>query len=236
MEQPTNKQLHNDIFTDLDNVTWARDAIVFLAEKKIINGKENYKYYPNDIITREEACKIIVLAFKLPLKDYSVSKFSDVSMWAQPYVEAAYTGGIVNGYDEYIFGGSDSITRQDLAVMIYRAMQTYGYEFEEERNETFIDASQIASYANEAVTALYAKGYINGVGNGYFSPASNASRAQIAQIVYNVIKEKEIEYEKKICITCNGNDYAFFIQCCYSGASGNRTGKSYHERRFYRWV
>ena len=180
--------LHNDIFTDLDAATWAKDAIVFLAEKKIINGKENYKYYPNDIITREEACKIISLAFKLPVKDDNVSKFTDVSMWAQPYVEAAYACGIVNGYDEYVFGGRDSITRQDLAVMIYRAMKTYGYEFAEESNETFIDASQIASYANEAVTALYAKGYINGVGNGYFSPVSNASRAQIAQIVYNVIK------------------------------------------------
>lgn len=183
-----NTPLHNNIFTDLDSVEWATEAIVYLAEKKIVNGKEADKYYPNDFVTREEACKIIALAFDLEGDESKIVKFTDLSDWSKGYVSIAYACGVANGYDEYNFGAKDKITRQDLAVMIYRTAKLCGYEFTESNTDAFTDSSYIADYAVEGIGALNEKGYINGVGDGRFAPLAAATRAELAQIVYNIIR------------------------------------------------
>ena len=93
-----NSQIPYNIFSDIDDVEWAKDAIVYLAEKQIINGKGNNSFCPNDSITREELAKMIVLAFGLEMNENDSSSFSDVSDWARKYVDCAYKNDIVKGY------------------------------------------------------------------------------------------------------------------------------------------
>ncbi len=183
-----NSQIPYNIFSDIDDVEWAKDAIVYLAEKQIINGKGNNSFCPNDSITREELAKMIVLAFGLEMNENDSSSFSDVSDWARKYVDCAYKNDIVKGYDDYTFGASDAVTREDLTVMIYRAAKNAGKEFTDESLYGFSDANEISDYAKDAVSAFYNEGIINGVSQDVFAPKQNATRAQTAKILYSIIK------------------------------------------------
>lgn len=175
------------IFDDIEHVAWAKDAIVYLAEKDVINGKGGNKFCPDDKITRQEIVKLAVLAFGLK-NDASVSsEFTDVSAWATEYVNSAFANKIVNGYSANVFGAQDNVTREDLVVMIYRAALASGYEFDTENNSEFADNDKISDYAVEAVGKLYNMGAINGKDNGNFAPSDTATRAEAAKIIYNVM-------------------------------------------------
>ncbi|MBO5370401.1 MAG: S-layer homology domain-containing protein, partial [Clostridia bacterium] len=54
----------------------------------------------------------------------------------------------------------------------------------------FADASQIATYALDAVNTLYSAQLINGVSADNFSPVSSVTRAQAAQMIYNLLNKK----------------------------------------------
>lgn len=184
----TEGQIPYPVFSDIENVEWAKEAIVYLAEKQVLNGKGEYRFCPNDNVTRQELVKMIVLAFDYGMNDSEKSSFTDVSEWAKPYVDCAYKNGIVNGYSAEILGATDYVTREDMSVMIYRAAQNAGFEFLPEKENIFADDDAISDYAKEAVKNLYNTGVINGTGNNEFSPKNVASRAQVAKMIYSIIK------------------------------------------------
>lgn len=173
-----------DIFYDIEDASWAREAIVGLAERQIINGKGNYFFCPNDNITREEFAKIIVGAFFENAEGKDVF-FNDVSKeaWYYEPISKAYALGIVNGISNDIFGVGQNITRQDMALMSYRAAVAAGKAFD--RNESkFGDDYLISDYASEAVYALAGSNVINGIDGENFAPQGYATRAQAAKIIY----------------------------------------------------
>jgi hypothetical protein len=189
---PTNTsqtQLNKYIFDDVEQIDWARDAIVALAEKNIISGVGDNKFEPNDNVTREQFVKIVVGAF-VPDAQAGELSFSDVKSgeWYEEYIAKAFNSGIVNGIDDNTFGVGRNITRQDMCVMIYNAAKAAGMEYQASA-DTFADDAQIADYAREAVYALRAAGAVDGSDNGCFEPTAFATRAQAAKIIYALIKQ-----------------------------------------------
>lgn len=175
-------------FEDIDGVEWASAEILALADKGIINGVGDGKFKPNANVTREEFAKILVGAMGLETLDYGVNNFSDVSKgdWFCPYVNIAYKNNIVKGIGNGKFGAGESITRQDMIVMICNAIKAKGVHLPK-GNIPFEDASMISDYAISSVEALYEMGVVNGVSETHFAPAGIASRAQAAKIVYGVL-------------------------------------------------
>ena len=103
------------------------------------------------------------------------------------YAEAVYTAaerGLVSGSDG-MFRPNDNITREDAAVIMYRLLsqsrELYG-------GYIFTDRSEISQYARDAVGALAARGYIQGVSDGVFAPKAELTRAQATQMIYNVLE------------------------------------------------
>lgn len=179
-------------FTDLDSVSWALTAINNLYVNGVINGKEANKFYPNDSVTRAEFAKMLVLTFDIDKVAVSSATFTDVplSSWASEYVEAAYNSGIIAGFDDGSFDPNAEITRQDMAVMVYRAMTAAGYTVEDKTEAvTFTDDDIIASYSKEAVSSLQRAKVIDGLGDGSFGPLNTSTRAQACQIIYNVFNK-----------------------------------------------
>ena len=177
-------------FSDMSGYEWASVPVEVLFDKKIISGDTNGNFNPGLSIKREELVKIAVLAFDLYDEDSSC-EFSDVKEgdWFYSYVASAANNGVINGIDELNFGSGANITRQDLAVILYRCAVSAGKTFEE-KNTDFADFSDVSEYAAEAVSSFYAKGYINGVGDGMFAPHRTATRAEVAKIVYNILEDK----------------------------------------------
>ena len=189
----TPEKINKNIFDDIDDVGWAVEAIIELAQKGIILGKGDRLFYPNDNITREEFVKIIVKTF-FENAEVSDKSFDDVSdgEWYAEFVKKACGEGIINGIGENIFGTGMNITREDMAVIAYRTALKSGKLKESERTSGFIfaDDEQISDYAKTAVYALYDAGIINGVSEDEFAAKDYLTRAQAAKIIYGIYSLK----------------------------------------------
>lgn len=177
----------NRDFEDIEDVAWAKVAISAMAEKGIVSGDENGNFNPYNAVKREEFVKMLVVATGMYKPDAKCT-FSDVidGAWYSSYVASAYNSNMVYGVSEKDFGIGANITRQDMAVMCYRAAEKLNVLKKERDGVQFADAGNISDYAKDAVVALYEAGAINGIGNDLFDPTGTATRAQAAVIIYNL--------------------------------------------------
>lgn len=180
--------LNEELFVDLNGFDWAKNELEELYKLGVINGVGNKCFAPSKNVTREEFVKLISKAFSLEEKSGKTS-FADVNMneWYAPYIYTGVSAGIINGISETMFGVGNNITREDMAVIIYRTLKNYGKELNVGQSD-FADEAEIADYAKEAVEALYGAGVINGVGESRFSPKTYASRAEASVIIYRCVK------------------------------------------------
>ena len=98
-----------------------------------------------------------------------------------PYLVCAVRDGIVNGLSDDTFGIGVQITREDMAVMIARAVEAQAAGQDGTR---FADWEEIADYARDSVAALADMGLIQGDENGRFLPKAFTSRAEAAKVLY----------------------------------------------------
>lgn len=179
-----------NIFNDISDDFWAKEYIEGLKNMGIVDGDENGNFRPNDKITREETAKLIVLAFKL-YDESAECGFEDVSpdAWYYRYIASAFKAGVVKGMSDKQFGTGMPITRQDLSVMLYNALKALGKISEYDiADSVFTDDSDIADYAHEAVYYLRSSGILDGYENGSFLPVNAASRAEVAKVIYMLVK------------------------------------------------
>ena len=174
-------------FADLEGYSWATDAITYLAQKGIITGRDEDTFAPADNITREEYAKIIVLAFGL-YSDDATCQFTDVASdrWSYKYIASIYGYGAITGYPDGTFGASKPITREEMAVILYRVMsKQMRIEINTEVKTTLKDYSDIAEFAKPSVMTLNYNGIISGDNMGNFNPKNNANRAEVCKMIYN---------------------------------------------------
>ena len=184
--EPTSEPKPQDVcpFKDIDGVPWAQEAITSMYKEKIVSGKTETEFKPNDNITRAEFTKIIVMLLNGDLvKQGDTDKyFADVQQnsWYSSYVYKAYKSGIINGFDNNCFKPELNITREDIAVMICRA---YGYK-SEMMVQSFEDMDSVSDYARDSVKILKEKGITEGTSENKFEPKNPATRAEAVKMLY----------------------------------------------------
>ncbi len=175
-------------FTDLAGYDWAKSQIESLASLGIINGTSETTFSPGTNITRADFICMLVRALKL--KETINGNFSDVPSTAYYYqaVGIAKKLGIVMGKGDNLFIPKENISRQDMMVIISRAMKVSGKQLDDSASDLsgFKDASEVAAYARNAVAQLSKAGVIMG-NNGNINPAGTATRAETAVIMYRVL-------------------------------------------------
>ena len=173
-------------FTDVSKSFWAYDAIEKLSAKGIINGYSDNSFLPDKNITREEFISIMVRFLGISIGDKSCS-FEDVpkDRWSYGYIAAAFSGGIVQGFSDDIFGAEELLTRQDMAVIVARAFGLADGAYED---NDFIDAALISDYAAGSVKALKQRKIINGFDDNSFRPLDFTTRAEASMIMNNISK------------------------------------------------
>ncbi|TXK77817.1 S-layer homology domain-containing protein [Paenibacillus sp. N3.4] len=175
-------------FTDTSAMAWAEDNIQALAARGAINGTGNGLFNPTGEVTRAEFIKMLINTFDLS-DETAISTFADVKkdQWYSNAVASAQKLGIVNGKDDGTFGVNDNITREDMAVMVYRISQQLNLKLASGNlSAAFTDQPQIAAYAKSAVDAIKGAGIINGMEDGSFAPKDHASRAQAATMIFRL--------------------------------------------------
>ena len=183
------EQKENQPFMDLDSVSWAKDSIERLYDAGVVSGIGEGLFAPNASVSREEFVKFIVLGLGLELTEATDMDFPDVdrNAWYSSYVLSAASSGVVFGRDNGTFGVGDKITREDMAVMICRALSSKGISITAAAEPGFSDAEYISDYAAEAVSFLSEKGILHGLDDGSFAPKSFSTRAQVAVVICRTI-------------------------------------------------
>lgn len=173
-------------YNDLQNVAWAVPMIEALTQRGIVCGTGSGSFLPSNNVKREEFIKMITLAFDI--SGSSDKSFADVvpGAWYEEYISKAAGASIVSGYDNGNFGIGEDITREDLAVIIYRCIK--GKYTTDNSPVTFTDEASISPYAREALDELSALGIISGSGDGTVDPQGKATRAMAAKMLYTAME------------------------------------------------
>ncbi|QHW31794.1 hypothetical protein GZH47_13730 [Paenibacillus rhizovicinus] len=176
-------------FSDIAPLTWAVPGIESLAAKGILQGAGGSQFKPGQAVTRAEFITMLAAALDWT-NEGSASSFKDVKAgaWYASAVAAAQKLGIVQGKTDGTFGINDPISRQDMAVMIYRAVKQQLPSVSAANAAAFSDGDAIGGYAAEAVQAVQGAGLMNGMPDGTFKPAGQATRAQAAVLVYRLLE------------------------------------------------
>ena len=108
--------------------------------------------------------------------------------WYAGAVRWAAGQGIVGGYGNGTFGPNNPITREQLAVMLWRYS---GSPAATNKELHFSDEAEIGGYAQEALRWAVENGILNGYGDGRLGPKGQATRAQVAQMLKNFVENQE---------------------------------------------
>lgn len=183
-------------FTDVTETHIAYEAVSSLVQQGVINGKSETEFAPDDFLTREEFAKIISLALKLSSGSNS-TVFYDVPIgtWYADFVSKAASAGLIKGVAEGRFGVGQTLSRQDLAVILKRRLDSQKVDFSSLTSILYADDAEISNYAREAVSGLSAAGIMKGRENNCWCPKSPVTRAEAAIAVYESLSAKKKQDE-----------------------------------------
>ena len=186
---PSTTTPSNETFTDIANYGWAKDSIYMLKDKGIISGVSETEYAPANNIKRGDF--ILILTRMLNLTNEYSENFADVPESAYYYdaLGKAKAAGIATG-DGINFMPENSITRQDLITLAYRAFLNAGYITENTDTtalDNFDDRAEISDYAVNAMASMVNAGIIKG-SDGSVNPKGNATRAEVAVMCARLVE------------------------------------------------
>lgn len=166
---------------------WAAANIRYIYDYKLMNGYEDGSFAPDSSITRAEFAAVMARFLELEGNTDAASSFTDVSgHWAKAYISALAERKIVGGVSDTEFEPDAEITREQIAVILSRAFSLENTK----QNGAFADDEIISDWAYDGVYSVLAAGYMKGDENGNFSPLSNATRAEVATVIYRLHMER----------------------------------------------
>ena len=172
-------------FTDVKAGDWFYDAVKYATQKELFNGTSATAFSPNADMTR---AMLVTALYRLEGKPAvtAANPFADVEdgQWYTDAVLWASSSGIVTGYDSGLFGVDDPITREQLAVILYRYAGVKGYDVAGANDlAAYSDAGSVAPYALSALRWANAGGLVTGRTATALAPSSTATRAEVATIL-----------------------------------------------------
>ncbi|AZN38539.1 Ig-like domain-containing protein [Paenibacillus albus] len=180
-------------YTDITK-HWARNDILLLANKFIVEGNTLTTFAPNKAITRGEFAMFIAKGLGLTGDRSAAAKFKDVNTNTilAAYIGAASKAGIVQGMTDGSFKPNNSVTRQEMASMMVRAASAAGVQIVPKQTtanvlKKFTDRTKIGTWAQTDVAKAVEAGVINGMSNGTFGGKNNATRAEAAVMVKRLL-------------------------------------------------
>ena len=167
-------------FSDVVSGDWFYDTVYQAYDLGIVNGVSSTAFNPNATTTRGQTIAMIYRMMGQPEVSQSTS-FTDLTdSYYRDAVSWGVQSGVVKGVTATTFSPSGYITRQDLAVMLYRLE---GEPARQGDLSAYSDASDVKSYAEDAMTWAVENGIITGFEDGTLRPNDNATRAQVCTML-----------------------------------------------------
>ena len=177
-------------FTDVDSSEWFYDNVMYVYENGLMNGTASDSFCPNSGMTRS---MFVTVLYRLSGDTGSYTGyFTDIPSgeWYENAVAWAVKNGIAGGVGDNKFAPDMGISREQLAVVLYRYAKYKGYDVSVGKDTNILsykDALSISDYACSALQWACGAGIMNG-DNGYLNPNGPASRAQVAAMLQRFVE------------------------------------------------
>ncbi len=173
-------------YTDTSATAWYHDGVHYCLQNGLMGGYGNGTFGPNDNLSRAQLAQILYNHAGRPDLT-SASPFTDVTgdAWCASAITWAAEQGIVGGYGNGLFGPNDNITREQLAVMLWRYA---GSPAATDKELHFADADEAGNFALDALRWAVENGIIGGYGDGRLGPKGQATRAQVATMLQRYLE------------------------------------------------
>ncbi|MBE1442970.1 S-layer homology domain-containing protein [Paenibacillus sp. OAS669] len=175
-------------FEDLETVPWAKEAIEVMASKGVITGISEKEFDPGTRVTRADF--MLLLTRAMGFNASASAQFHDVNQddYYHHAVGVAKALGLAEGREDGKFYPREPISRQDMMVLISRALHKAGKTLPQSSEEdlaAFADRTQVSSYAISDLAAMVKAGVVEGDGSR-LNPLANATRAEAAVLLYRI--------------------------------------------------
>ncbi len=184
---------YNEVkFIDVTANDWYNEAVGFIAARGITKGVGGGMFKPGDKVRRADFLIMVMEAYGIALDTDISDNFTDAGdNYYTKYLGTAKRLGLVLGVGDNKFLPELTISRQDMLVILYRMLEQLGELPAEGGNSTledFTDTNEIADYAQEALNRFVGAGIVRGNGKR-LAPRATAERAEIAQLLYNLLSK-----------------------------------------------
>ena len=169
-------------FTDVTEANWYYDEVYYVWANGLMQGTSAATFGPNVDTTRAMVVTILWRLEGEPASGYDMD-YSDVAggAWYADAVRWATEHGIVNGSEGQFYPGG-TVTREQLAAMLYRYAQYKGYDLTGGDLSGFADAGAVSGWAETSLAWAVSQSLIQGSAN-QIDPTGSAIRAQLAAIL-----------------------------------------------------
>ena len=179
-------------FVDVASNAWYYDAVEYVYENELFEGMSAYIFGPNEPMNRAMLVTVLYRLEDEP-RVTAANNFSDVvnNSWYEDAVLWANEHGIVEGYGNGLFKPLDNINREQIATIMYRYAIYKGMDTVtlEENLIGFVDGNKVSGWAVQAMNWAVGQGIFSGRGANNLEPQSNATRAEVAQIMMNYLEK-----------------------------------------------
>jgi hypothetical protein len=177
-------------FADVKESDWFYNDVMFVYSNGIMAGTGETTFEPNTTTNRAMFVAVVWRLENMPAPENTAS-FTDVEKgtWYTEAAAWAYENGIASGFGDGTFGPNEKLTREQLAVFLYKYAQYKGYDLTITGNiDSFIDKDSVSPWAKDAVTWAVQNGFIAGKDGNKLDPKGFATRAEFAAIIHRFIE------------------------------------------------
>ena len=190
-QEPDVEQPGDSRFTDVAEDAWYYDAVSYAVDNGFMAGVGEGTFAPDATLTRAQLSQMLYALEGAPEVTGSAG-FTDVAgnAWYAKAVNWAAEQKLVSGYGDGTFGPDDALTREQLCAILRAYARGKSVDVSGLADLSgYPDAEQVSPWAAEAMGWAVKAGLIGGMADGSLAPTGTATRAQMAQIMQNLLED-----------------------------------------------
>ena len=175
------------VFSDVSERDWFYDGVMYCWETDLMLGTSGGLFEPQNTLTRAMAATVIYRMLGSHKASHMHNSFKDVpeGEWYTDAIKWMAFNTLIAGYDRYAFGPNDPVTKEQMALMIFRAGYSTGkLPAPTGTGSAFDDIDSCNDWAYQAVDELNRLGVFSDLQGGSFNPQNSATRAEAASMLY----------------------------------------------------
>ncbi len=177
-------------FKDVNSDDWYFESVNYVVEKGLFKGITDEEFGPQMSMTRSMIVTVLYRLAGSPTIEGTSYKDIEPQSWYEKAVIWASKNKIVEGYGNGLFGAFDNITREQLSVILYRYAKYMKYDVLSTTDITkYSDNDNVSSWASEPIKWMIANGLLTGKPNNIIDPKGEATRAEVATILYRFLEK-----------------------------------------------